>query len=85
MTDIHEKPKMTVGALRKALAGLSDAMPVALEIETDDDLVQADLRGADVEARCDEIDRLYLWASVTVDVEEHAEEPPPDSTRRPVG
>jgi hypothetical protein len=87
MTDIHEKPRMTVGSLRKVLKNLPDDMPVEMEIETegDTDLAQAGLRSADVEARCDEIDRLYLWGSADVDAgDDDTLPPPPDSTRRPV-
>ena len=34
------------------------------------DLAQAFLRHTSVEARCDEVDRLYLWGSYEDDVEE---------------
>ncbi len=63
---------LTVGDLRKVLAGHPDDMPVLLEIdapESGTDLAQAFLRLASVEARCDEVDRLYLWGSYEDDVE----------------
>lgn len=59
---------MTVGELRVILAELPDDMPVEMEIQNDDakdELTQCDLRSADVESRCDEIDRLYLWGDAT--------------------
>jgi hypothetical protein len=65
---------LTVGDLRKALADCHDDMPVSLEIDVDageaGDFAQAFLRSAHVEARCDEVDRLYLWGSYEEDVEE---------------
>ena len=66
-----EKP-LTVGDLRKALAGLPDDMPVSLEVsepEDGTDIAQAFLRMANVETRCDEVDRLYLWGSIEDDIE----------------
>lgn len=71
--NIEKGITLTVGDLRRALAGLPDDMPVSLEIaepERDTDLAQAFLRSAHVEARCDEIDRLYLWGSYEEDYEE---------------
>lgn len=55
---------MNVGQLKKILADLPDEMPVALEVETDegDELAQGDLQMANVECRCDDVDRLYLFA-----------------------
>lgn len=71
--------KFTVGDLRKIIAGCPDDLVVSLEIaepEDGTDLAQAFLRGMSVEARCDEIDRLYLWGSYEEDAEEfEAEEP----------
>jgi hypothetical protein len=64
--------RLTVGDLRKVLAGVPDDMLVSLEIaepEEGTDFAQADLRHASVEARCDEVDRLYLWGSVEEDAE----------------
>ena len=61
---------MTVGELRALLKDLPAKMTVVMEIDrssvedADDDLVQCDLESADVEARCDEVDRLYLWGSI---------------------
>jgi hypothetical protein len=54
---------MTVGELHKILGPLPDDMLVEMEIEHagGDELLQADLRSAKVESRCDEVDRLYLW------------------------
>ena len=66
------KGLLTVGDLRKALVGVPDDMPVALEIaepEDGTDFAQSFLRIASVETRCDEVDRLYLWGSYEEDVE----------------
>lgn len=58
---------MTVGQLRAILGPLPDDMPITIEIANDGDepkeneFVQSDLLKADVEERCDEIERLYLW------------------------
>jgi hypothetical protein len=63
---------LTVGDLRKALAGVPDDMPVSLEIadlEEGADLAQAFLRGISVESRCDEVERAYLSGSYEDDVE----------------
>ncbi len=64
--------KLTVCALRKAMDGLQDDMPVVIEIAEPDgsDLAQAHLRIASVESRCDEVDRFYLWGDVSEDTEE---------------
>jgi hypothetical protein len=54
--------EVTVGDLKKKLAELPNDMRVVLEILTEDeDLAQAPLQKTDVEARCDEIDTLYLY------------------------
>jgi hypothetical protein len=54
---------MTVGELRRALVGLSDSLPVRLEVTFGDgaDFEGADLHLARVESRCDEVEALYLW------------------------
>ena len=62
---------LTVGALRAKLVGLSDTMRVAVEItDESEDLVQAELRLADVEARCidgddEDAEWLYLWGDAS--------------------
>lgn len=77
---------MTVGDLRRAMKELPDSAPVSLEVEIDgetnrDDLIQVELRLATLEARCDEIDRLYLWGSAEEDVEEEIENHRRDENR----
>ena len=70
---VRAKSTMTVGDLRRAITGCPDDMPISLEIsepETGIDFAQAALRIANVEARCDEVDRLYLWGSCEEDLEE---------------
>jgi hypothetical protein len=61
---------LTVGDLRKKLEGLDDAMPVAIEVDCGEfdpsDLAQGELLAADVETRCDDVERLYLWADQSV-------------------
>lgn len=54
---------MTVGELRAALAALRDDMPICVEVTfgEDDDIEGADLQDLDVEIRCDDVERLYLW------------------------
>jgi len=62
--ECHRSAPWTVGALRRAIAGLPASMDVVLEImpaEGDCDLVQASLHSAKVEERCDEVERLYLY------------------------
>jgi len=64
--------RLTVGDLKKVLAKCPDDMLVFLEVaepEKDIDLAQAFLRHAGMEARCDEVDCLYLWGSCEEDVE----------------
>jgi hypothetical protein len=61
---------LTVGDLRKKLEGLGDAMPVAIEVDCSEepagDLAQGELLAAGVETRCDDVERLYLWADQSV-------------------
>jgi hypothetical protein len=74
---MKEHKRMTVGDLRRAMKGLPDDAPAIVEVEINDDrddLVQVGLRLATLEARCDEIDTLYLWGSVGEDVEEQRNE-----------
>jgi hypothetical protein len=65
---------MTVKDLRNAIRDLPDEMPVVLEIARDetagewDDLVQSNLNRADVESRCDETDRLYLYGDAEAEL-----------------
>jgi hypothetical protein len=67
-TKMQEVTWLTVGELKKKLIGLPDDMKVVLEISTEDeDLVQAPLQSADVEARCDEIETFYLYGDVNGD------------------
>lgn len=56
---------MNVGELKKVLANLPDDMTITIEVSHNDgdDIAQGDLKSADVECRCDEVDRLYLWAA----------------------
>jgi hypothetical protein len=64
-------PFLTVGALRAKLASLPDTMRVAVEItDESEDLVQAELRLADVESRCndgedEDAEWLYLWGDAS--------------------
>lgn len=62
---------LTVGELKKLLDGLPDPTTIVLEIaEPDDsDFAQCSLQKANVEARCDEVDRLYLYGSCEDDDE----------------
>lgn len=58
---------MTVKDLREAIHDLPDSMTVVIEIAREesaeewDDLVQCSLHRANVEERCDEQERLYLY------------------------
>jgi hypothetical protein len=71
-----QKYPMTVGDLLRALRGVPHQTPIVLEIfepEDGTDLAQATLRDADVEARCNEIDTLYLSGNCEDDKEEMEE------------
>ena len=64
---------LRVGHLRAAIKDLPDDMPVALEIDQSSledgdkcDLAQGELKIAGVETRCDDVERLYLWADGNV-------------------
>jgi len=54
---------MNVGELREKLQGLPPEMPVEMEVTHDDgnEVAVSDVLVAEVENRCDEIQRLYLW------------------------
>jgi hypothetical protein len=68
-TTMDEVTWLTVGELKKKLAELPDDMRVVLEISGDDmdDIAQAPLQKAFMEARCDEVDTFYLWGDVDGD------------------
>lgn len=54
---------MNVRELRDILAKLPDDLPIVVEVTFDDGdgFEGAELMRAAVEARCDEVERLYLW------------------------
>jgi hypothetical protein len=68
-TKMQEVTWLTVGELKKKLAQLPEDMRVVLEISGDDmdDILQAPLQKAFMEARCDEVDTLFLWGDADGD------------------
>ena len=55
---------MNVKHLRDLIATLPDDMPVCVEVTfNDDDFEGAELQSANVETRCDDVERLYLWGN----------------------
>ena len=56
---------MNVKHLRDLIAHLPDNLPVCVEVTFNDgdDFEGAELHSAEVETRCDEVERLYLWGN----------------------
>jgi hypothetical protein len=54
---------ITVGELRAAIKDLPDDMSIVCEFDFEDsgEFFQLAIDTVDVEARCDEIDALYVW------------------------
>lgn len=82
-----EPRPLTVGDIRKRIAGVPDEMPVCLEILTDipededeESGVQALLRHASIESGHDGhggVPLLYLWGSSVIDEDEQEVQAPP--------
>jgi hypothetical protein len=67
---------MNVKQLRELIADLPNDMPVAVEVTFDDGdgFEGAGLKNVNVETRCDDVERLYLWGEqVQLDEDEDEE------------
>lgn len=70
---------MNVKQLRDLIAHLPGDLPVAVEVtfNDSDDFEGAELHSANIETRCDEVERLYLWGDQDESIQEEEEEATP--------